>query len=143
MAFSPFTYLFRLILSALLMVFICSEEIIISSSEMTALEFIFNSTDGNNWKWVPDAGPHWTFNPSVTSPCADGTTSFWQGINCSCSSNGTAKFCNIVGINLKKYALFGTIPPQINLLTDLTDLTLSDNFLFGTELNFLCQLPVL
>jgi Leucine-rich repeat (LRR) protein len=105
----------------------------ISEVEYRALEALFNSTDGENWRWLPDAGSgpasHWHFPATLTEPCGSVT---WEGLHCN-ATNGDATVstveCYISDILLAQHNLAGTFPAALGTLTELEKLDLSHNFL--------------
>ena len=68
----------------------------ISSGDLDALEFLYNSTNGAKWLWRPniykDSGANWTFPAQVSDPCSLN----WQGVTCKQVSNGKCKVCQIL-----------------------------------------------
>ena len=88
----------------------------VSSREISALEFLYNSTNGQNWRWHSPVG-QWEFSGSV-NPC----NPLWQGLTCDNHAP-----CTVVDIALSEYDLRGTIPPQISWLPNLTSLDFSKN----------------
>ena len=104
--------------------------------EIRALESLYNSTDGEQWKWKNEIlfGSRWSFpQASAHDPCSDdGRT--WQGITCS-SRPGICQLqeCHIVEISLVEYGLNGTLPNVFSQLTGLTSLQINSNKnLFGS-----------
>ena len=109
----------------------------IPTSEYSALQELYNSTDGRNWHWRNSTshGPKW-FDGS-SHPCS---LPFWQGLTCSCN---TKKQCNIVKIQLTVYGMRGALPNSIANFTQLTDLELGQNLLNSTLPSELCRLTKL
>ncbi|KAK7247042.1 hypothetical protein RIF29_41918 [Crotalaria pallida] len=73
--------------------------------------------------------PGWS---TTTSHCS------WPGIKCSSSSSSN----RVTSITLSSRSLTGTLPPNLNSLTQLTSLSLQNNFLSG-PLPSLSSLPLL
>ncbi len=94
----------------------------ISLSEFEGLQALFNSTNGENWRWNPTLPntTHWHFPPSqlslvteLYSPCGD----FWQGLNCSYSLlplSSNQGLCSIQNISLAGMNLVGSIPSTLS-----------------------------
>ncbi len=62
----------------------------INTNEITGLQYLYNSTNGDSWSWNNDTGTYgipWNFtaSSSLLNPCYD----HWQGIMCSCDTNST------------------------------------------------------
>lgn len=98
----------------------------VPTSEVKALQSIYNDARGNLWSWrLPYSvfGNPWNFSNGINSnPCLDN----WQGVVCSAASN-------IVQITLVDYQLSGFLSPDISQLTLLENLTITDNVeLVGT-----------
>ncbi len=100
----------------------------ISLSELNALEFLYNSTNGPYWNWKKH-GAIWKFPASVSDPSAYS----WQGLDIVPSSGGGGGGveCEVQQLYLPNYNLSGTIPQQISALTGLTYLDLAVNKLRG------------
>ena len=98
----------------------------ISLAELNALEFLYNSTNGQNWNWTKQ-GAIWRFPAYVSDPSAYS----WQGLKIVVSSGGGGGQCEVQQLNLQTYNLLGTIPQQISALTGLTYLRLNLNKLKG------------
>ena len=81
--------------------------------QQLALEAIFNSTNGENWQMVRN---NWLSG----DPC----TARWSGVSCN-----TQKI--IVSLNLARFGLSGTIPPELGDLSGLESLNLAQNGLQG------------
>ncbi len=95
----------------------------ISLSEYQGLQALFDSTNGDNWRWNPTlpTTTHWHFSSSIPtpnselySPCEE----LWQGLNCSYSllpfstiNNG---LCSIQNISLAGMNLEGSIPSALS-----------------------------
>ena len=81
----------------------------LSATELSALEALYYSTNGDDWDWksIKVYGAKWNFtNVTTFDPC----TLKWQGITCSTLSAGA---CIIYEINLPDYNLYGTLPHEI------------------------------
>jgi Leucine-rich repeat (LRR) protein len=104
-------------------------------SQIQALEFLFNSTQGDQWRWKNEAinGPKWTFASPQVDPCND-KNKVWQGITCSSPPNiCKLQSCEIVSLVLYNYNLNGTLPFQFFVpLTSLTTLEIPFSTLIGT-----------
>ena len=94
----------------------------VPSNEIAGLEYLYNSTNGTNWSWKSDKG-HWNFTTDA-NPCKDQ----WEGINCTADCL-IHPICNIISIDLRRYKLIGTIPPQISLLSSLEKFSVPNNAL--------------
>jgi Leucine-rich repeat (LRR) protein len=119
-------------------------------SHIAALELLFNSTKGDQWRWKNEAvnGPKWSFTDPQVDPCND-KNRVWQGLTCS-SLPDICKLqpCGIESLVLKSYDLKGTLPSQFFVqLTSLTNLEISESLgLVGSipsELVLLSQLSSL
>jgi Leucine-rich repeat (LRR) protein len=105
-------------------------------SQIQALEFLYNSTHGENWKWKNEIpyGVPWSFATPQPDPCND-QNKVWQGITCSSRPNlCQSKLCQIVSLVLYGYGLNGTLPSEFFVeLTSLTFLEISGSpTLIGT-----------
>jgi Leucine-rich repeat (LRR) protein len=102
----------------------------ISDTEYVALEALFDSTDGENWRWLPDGGgvaSHWHFPATLEEPCG---TDAWEGLRCNVTDD--ASQCYISDISLESHSLVGTIPSALGTLTRLEVLGLAHNNLEGS-----------
>ena len=112
------------------------------SYQLNGLEFIYNSTNGYQWKWSSNVG-HWNFSSSTVNPCLE----YWEGVTCNsnCSTNAQS-ICSVISLNLTNMNLSGTIPSQISTLTELESLEINNNpYLSGsipTSIGMLCSLTV-
>jgi hypothetical protein len=99
-----------------------------SPSQIQALELLFNSTQGDQWRWKNEAiyGPQWSFSSPQADPCND-KNRVWQGITCSSPPNiCKLQSCEIVSLALLGSNLNGTLPSQFFVqLTSLFTLDLS------------------
>jgi hypothetical protein len=117
---------------------------ITAPSQIQALEFLFNSTQGENWAWKNQLlnGPSWSFTTPQPDPCNDNNKA-WQGVVCS-SSPPTCqiKNCDIISLSLDGLQLNGTLPSVFFLkLTSLTNLIITSSLgLTGTIPNSLGSL---
>jgi hypothetical protein len=120
------------------------------ASQIQALEILFHSTQGDQWRWRKEAvsGPKWSFTSPQADPCNDQNRA-WQGITCS-SPPTVCKLqsCRIISLALNAYNLYGTLPLQFFVqLTSLTALQISlSHDLIGTipfEIGSLSQLEFL
>jgi Leucine-rich repeat (LRR) protein len=94
-------------------------------SQIQALELLFNSTLGDQWRWKSEAvnGPSWTFSSPQADPCND-QNRVWQGITCSSPPTSCQlQSCEIVSLSLGNYDLKGSLPIEFFVhLTTLTNL---------------------
>ena len=95
-----------------------------SLSETTALQSLYNQTNGNKWNWQPDYqeyGIPWNFTQiKEQNPCKQ--SSPWQGVNCIEDESF------ITSLKLSDYNLNGTLPINLDQLKALTFVELSSNF---------------
>jgi hypothetical protein len=108
----------------------------ISPGELSALEALYDSTNGTNWNWRTadddnfyyepyDGGAVWEFPASVSDPCSNN----WQGITC---VNTSLSSCFIENLELISYNLIGTLPSNISGLTGLSYIDIRYNSVTGT-----------
>ena len=108
----------------------------ISADELDALEALYNSTNGGQWKFKNNSvfgSSIWKFPANTSDPC----TNSWQGVECQLvtstpaitSSSSSLPNCTIDKLMLSAYNLQGSLPSEIGLLTSLTGLDLSENHL--------------
>ena len=96
------------------------------SSQINGLEYIYNSTNGDEWTWsTSSSGIPWNFTGDP-NPCMDD----WQGVTCTvnCSLFAT---CDILNIALAEHSLEGTLPPEMHLLSSLEMMNFYRNKLIG------------
>ena len=109
--------------------------------QINSLEYLFNSTHGEDWYWYSDYtvyGTPWNFtkaNGISVNPC----TETWQGITCSANCS-TSEICNVSAVVLEGYNLVGPIPPQLGELHTLEKLSFYVNSLTGSIPTELSQL---
>jgi hypothetical protein len=102
-----------------------SEDPTLSVNEFNALWDFYNSTNGTNWNWQPQANAIiWDFTSDNPNPCGDPA---WQGVTCSCELNS----CSLYSLELVSYNLSGRLPESIGAWTSLHDLVLSENQITG------------
>ena len=104
----------------------------ISSSEYSALEDLYNSTDGAHWLWhnnLNQSAQQWVFPSSLSAPCEDQ----WQGITCGVVSvsPGSGDTCCIIALDLTLTNLRGRLPSSLGSLSHLEILRMQFNFLTG------------
>jgi hypothetical protein len=128
----------------------------ISPLERQALQDLYNSADGPNWKNYGGTIITWNFfNPDV-NPCDEG----WYGIECSADYHVTTivlsgenlrgtipstigQLSSLIRLYLHINQLTGTIPSTIGQLSSLLHLELSRNQLIGTIPSTIGQLTSL
>jgi Leucine-rich repeat (LRR) protein len=97
----------------------------VSNNEIHALEHLYNSTQGDHWKWRNEIlfGSLWTFpSTSQPNPCSDHGAP-WQGVSCSSTPDVCrVQECHIVKLSLPGYGLNGTLPNIFSQLSELTSL---------------------
>lgn len=116
-------------------------------SEYNALKFLYNTTNGENWRWLNTSGgwiydnhthgiPYhvvnltansipWNFTRyGVNNPCTDN----WQGVVCSC----TATTCHVTQLDLDQHNITGTLPAQFFNLNELIFLSFRKNNITGS-----------
>jgi hypothetical protein len=116
-------------------------------SQVQALEFLYNTTQGNQWRWKNEAlyGPKWSFTSPQVDPCND-NKKVWQGITCSTTPDiCKLQSCEIVSLTLDGYNLNGTLPSEFFIaMSSMTYLEIaSSSDLVGTipsEIGSLSQL---
>jgi Leucine-rich repeat (LRR) protein len=97
----------------------------IPSSQLTALQDFYNSTNGPVWHYynLSATSQIWNFSQPDPNPCADD----WQGVTCICLPN-----CVVSELVLNRHNLSGTIPETIGNLENLKVLSLANNNISGT-----------
>jgi Leucine-rich repeat (LRR) protein len=104
----------------------------ISEVEYDALEALYDSTDGENWQWLPDGDPasRWHFPATLDEPCGTNT---WEGLHCNTTGvSSTDLGCYVLGVSLEHHNLFGTVSSLLGTLTRLELLNLAYNSLTGS-----------
>ena len=102
----------------------------ISQSEYNFLQDFYNATNGPNWRFLPRSGIRWVFPSPLSTPCRGSGRTAWVGILCSPIVNASNQIpCTISSLGLSGFALEGTIPGSIGVLTNLEMLDLSSNSL--------------
>eukprot|EP01032_Pedospumella_encystans_P008038 gene8038-9577_t len=102
---------------------------------MSALQDLYDSTNGANWRWDPTTstigtftstnGVPWNFT-ATANPCTDQ----WQGLNCSFTAPFT--YYHISKLVLVRHNLEGTLPPTIGNFSRLHYMNMEDNKISGT-----------
>ncbi|RYH29512.1 hypothetical protein EON65_08260 [archaeon] len=109
----------------------------VPQSEVEALQALYTSTWGTNWRWRPeDYGERWNFSTPTVSPCSG-----WQGVTCG-SITGDPSL-HIMNVTLASYNLTGSLPSQLASLFLISFLDLDYNYINGTIPNALCNLTKL
>ena len=98
----------------------------LSSQEYDALNSLFVSANGENWRWHTDGGQKWYFPSPLSAPCTNG----WQGLTCVRRLDSVD--CSIINLQLSDHNLVGQIPPELGNLTSILELDLRANFLSGS-----------
>jgi hypothetical protein len=97
------------------------------SSQIQALELLFNATKGDQWQWEDEVrnGPKWSFSSPQADPCSD-KGRVWQGITCS-SQPSICKLqsCEIMSVELNDYNMKGNLPSQFFVLDKVRNIHLS------------------
>lgn len=94
-----------------------------SSTDVLALQSLYNETQGVNWNWI-EYGAEWNFDDIATAnPCGD----YWQGVSCVCLSSE----CNVNGLYLVNFNMNGEIPPQLCDLDYVETLVFNTNSIYG------------
>ncbi|MCP4218273.1 MAG: hypothetical protein GY765_26795, partial [bacterium] len=93
----------------------------ISPEERQALIALYNSTGGGSWR----ARGNWT-DPDTGQFSAPGTEHTWYGVTTNTKQN------HVVKLELRINDMEGTLPAELNNLTELTELRLDNNRLSGT-----------
>ena len=91
----------------------------VSDSERVALIAIYNSTNGDSWRYGYSSIANGTGWLGIK-----GTECNWYGVTCTSGS--------VTGLFLTDNLLTGTIPPELGALESLTDLWLNSNSLSGS-----------
>jgi Leucine-rich repeat (LRR) protein len=97
----------------------------ISLSSYDGLKALYESTDGDNWKWNTTSSFKWAFPSSLAAPCTG-----WYGIVCGTLEKDEG--CYVYSITLFNFGLHGYLPTDIGGLADLHDLIITENLLTGT-----------
>lgn len=109
------------------------------SSDLEALQSIFNETNGNNWYWSPSGGNSWNFGAinDTYNPCSAN----WQYLIC--SSDCTLAPCSISYLVFVENMMIGQLPDIFDQFSNLISIQIEfQNFLTGTcyttpsEINF-------
>ncbi|RYH07889.1 hypothetical protein EON65_41355, partial [archaeon] len=119
-----------------------AQELKLNYQEYLLLQNIYNAAQGDHWNWHGDdkviGALPWNFSDYNThDPCSES----WQGVYCmltNCPPTG----CNLIGIDLTRYNLNGTLPDFVGDLPQLRTLQFGENYLRGS-LPLLGDTPVL
>jgi Leucine-rich repeat (LRR) protein len=125
------------VVAAAFLLFGGSTGVNLPDAEYSALQDLYEATNGQYWNWNNTNGTHWNFT-GTHYPCAE----HWAGI--SCSSCVTS--CNVIALELSAVNLSGTLPSTIGAFAQATVLFLDYNSLFGSvpsEIEFLASLNTL
>ena len=97
----------------------------ISAQEMSALQDLYVSTNGNEWNWRNASyGIPWNFTTN-SNPCTEN----WQGVTCRLYPSSSTQ--HVIELSLSDYNLNGTIPTSLINLTELEQFLVSHNYLYG------------
>lgn len=99
-------------------------------SELSALQNLYDSTNGDYWIWsnFADVGVPWNFTGDAR-PCTNNPSFNWEGILCSFEAANNSY--HVQQLLLPGHNLTGTIPTSIDQLPRLTRLVLPSNSLQG------------
>jgi Leucine-rich repeat (LRR) protein len=105
------------------------------SSQVQALQSLYNSTNGDKWRWKDENlfGPKWSFDVPQADPCNENSDT-WQGITCSSPpSLCRIQQCVITSVRLGDYGLAGTLPFEMfPSLSSLITFQITSSNLTGT-----------
>ena len=97
----------------------------IPAQEMSALQDLYASTNGNEWNWRNEyLGIPWNFTDN-SNPCTEN----WQGVTCRLYPSSSTQ--HVIELSLSDYNLNGTIPTSLINLTELEQFLVSHNYLYG------------
>ena len=106
----------------------------IPAQEISALQDLYVSTNGNEWNWRNTSyGIPWNFVENC-NPC----TEHWQGVTCRLYPNNST--LHVIEIALSDYNLNGTLPSTLKNFIKLERLIISINHLYGKLHNLSCTL---
>ena len=82
---------------------------LLPQAEYTALHDLYDSTQGENWKWGNSSiyGNVWEFSDSA-DPCMDD----WQGVTCD-ENNPALPGMHVIELDLERYNLRGFLPDSL------------------------------
>lgn len=113
---------FLILVGILNSVIVFSSAYSIPDSQYDALQDLYNSCDGDNWRWYRNNHSiPWDFTDN-SDPCIDN----WEGVGCACAVTSTI-VCTVVELELIRHRLRGDIPSSISDLSTLVLLDLSAN----------------
>ncbi len=95
-------------------------------NEYQALELFYMSTGGPDWVYNNNSGSlgyPWVFTDPPQNPC--NATQLWNGLTC--SSTCELEPCHIIKIYFSTSNLVGTIPNEIDWLTELQYIRITGN----------------
>ena len=103
----------------------------IPAQEMSALQDLYVSTNGNEWDWHNSSfGIPWNFTAN-SNPCTEN----WQGVTCRFYSNISTQ--HVTKLLLPDSNLYGTLPSSLMNLNKLELFIISHNHLYGKLLYLL------
>ena len=77
----------------------------LSSKQYTALQALYDSTNGSNWRYPPRA-TRWDFSDASSDPCEDN----WSGVVCRHSPLATSN--EVIQLDLSHHHLGGHLPDE-------------------------------
>ena len=104
-SFASAVWLILLQLLVLLCLTKTSKALGLSSKQYTALQALYDSTNGSNWRYPPRA-TRWDFSDASSDPCEDS----WSGVVCRDSPLAASN--EVIQLDLSHHHLGGHLPDE-------------------------------